>query len=149
MGHENIRKSRESLRVSVYVLSLFIHLFLFFTHISNFKTPSSSSSFSSSRFTLIKPSKAATTTTASNSNSPQLPLAVFHVILSKNLFFSQMGGSGRWLKSLISLRRPSPTDQVCKFFLGFFFFFLLMFGCGDVYLVYFCIFFSGEGWWQE
>ncbi|RDX90483.1 IQ domain-containing protein IQM1, partial [Mucuna pruriens] len=34
-----------------------------------------------------------------------------HLVLCKNVFFSQMGGSGRWLKSLISLRRPSTKDQ--------------------------------------
>ncbi|CAJ1950924.1 unnamed protein product [Sphenostylis stenocarpa] len=35
----------------------------------------------------------------------------YHLVLCKNVFFSQMGGSGRWLKSLISLRKPSTTDQ--------------------------------------
>ncbi|KAL2337943.1 hypothetical protein Fmac_012389 [Flemingia macrophylla] len=49
-----------------------------------------------------------------------------------------MGGSGRWLKSLIPLRKASSTDQVGKFLLGFFF--LAIFGSGDDWLVYFCIF---------
>lgn len=112
MGHENSRKAK-SLRIRLCTFSVHPP----FSFRKHFKFQNTSSTFSSaSRYNLTKPS---------NNTSFKLKLTSkstcwYHLVLCKNLFFSPMGGSGRWLKSLIFLRKPSPTDQVCKFFVGIF-----------------------------
>lgn len=120
--NDNIRKAKKS----SYPLWLFllclcsIRLFSFHKHFKfqNF--------YSSSTFLLVKPSSKSSSKLINTHciiNSYLLLLLPFSTLLCKNKFFSQMGGSGRWFKSLISLRKPSPNDQVCAILLSIFHFF--------------------------